>query len=206
MFFIRGFIIGIIIGIPVGTIGALTIRSILNDGVIHGLVCGLASTTADFIYGCIVAFGLTFISDFLIKYQTSFRLIGAGLVLLVGIKIYRSKNKPKVSTNYKSLLKVYISTFFISISNPTTIISFLIVFAAYGVSGTCNYSNALELVTGVFCGAGMWWVIVILIVNIFKHKIDERRLNSLNKVFGIIIMGFGLMILASFIKDFIIKI
>lgn len=206
MFFFRGFIIGLIIGIPVGTIGALTIRSILNDGVIHGIVCGLASTTADFIYGCVVAFGLTFISNFLIKYQTSFRLVGAALVLLIGIKIFKSKHIPKATTNYKNLLKVYISTFLISISNPTTIISSIIVFAAYGVSGTCNYSNALELVAGVFCGAGIWWVIVIFIVSLFKHKMDEGRLNSLNKVFGVIIMCFGLMILVSFIKDYIIKI
>jgi threonine/homoserine/homoserine lactone efflux protein len=65
----------------------------LANGPIQGLVSGLGASIADLLYGCVVAFGLTFISDFLIKYQTQLRLLGGILIALVGIKLLISNIK-----------------------------------------------------------------------------------------------------------------
>lgn len=68
-FFIKGLIIGIVIAVPVGPVGVLCMHRTLAEGKIHGLISGLGAATADAIYGFIAAFGLTFVSDFLVGQQ-----------------------------------------------------------------------------------------------------------------------------------------
>ena len=70
--FVKGFIIGISIAAPVGPIGVLCIQRTLTGGYIHGLVTGLGAATADAVYGFIAAFGLTFISNFLVQQHNYF--------------------------------------------------------------------------------------------------------------------------------------
>ncbi|NMB58797.1 MAG: LysE family translocator, partial [Chloroflexi bacterium] len=63
---IRGIIMGFSIAAPVGPIGVLCIRRTISNGRLSGLVSGLGAATADGLYGCVAAFGLTFISSFLV--------------------------------------------------------------------------------------------------------------------------------------------
>lgn len=66
-FLLKGLILGFVIAAPVGPIGVLCIRRSLEDGPQVGLITGLGAATADVIYGCIAAFGLTAISTFLVS-------------------------------------------------------------------------------------------------------------------------------------------
>ena len=66
----------------------------------------------------------------------------------------QSKNPP-----HTSLLNDFISTFFLTITNPMTILSFLAVFAGLGLSSIQgDYVQAGELVLGVFLGSTLWWL------------------------------------------------
>lgn len=72
--FFKGLIAGFLIAIPVGPIAALCIHRTLSEGKIRGIVFGLGAAAADATYGFIAAFGLTLISDFLVKEQILLRL------------------------------------------------------------------------------------------------------------------------------------
>ena len=82
--FIKGFIIGISIAAPVGPIGILCIQRTLTGGKIYGLITGLGAATADAVYGSMAAFGLTFISNFLVQQQYWFRLLGGIFLCYLG--------------------------------------------------------------------------------------------------------------------------
>jgi threonine/homoserine/homoserine lactone efflux protein len=75
-FFFKGIIIGFAITIPVGPIGIMCIRKTLTAGRLRGLIIGLRAATADLLYSCIAAFGLTSISDTLNSQRIWIRLIG----------------------------------------------------------------------------------------------------------------------------------
>ena len=60
---LRGFIIGLSIAAAVGPISLLCIRKTLADGRLAGFVCGMGAATADGLYGCVAAFGLTWVSE-----------------------------------------------------------------------------------------------------------------------------------------------
>jgi len=90
-FFLRGLAIGFSIAAPVGPIGVLCIRRTLAEGRVSGLVSGLGAATADTIYGCIAAFGLTSISYFLVSHQLWLRSIGGVFLCYLGLKTLLAK-------------------------------------------------------------------------------------------------------------------
>ncbi|MDH5635128.1 MAG: LysE family translocator [Candidatus Bathyarchaeota archaeon] len=198
-FFLRGLVLGFSIAAPVGPIGVLCIRRTLAEGRASGLVSGLGAATADAIYGCIAGFGLTLISNFLIRQQVWLRLIGGGFLCFLGIRTFLSKPAENVaSAKGNGLVDSYVSTFFLTITNPMTILSFAAIFAGLGVgSASGSYVSAAVLVLGVFIGSALWWFILSSGVSIFRTRLNPDRLRWVNRISGIIITGFGLIALLS---------
>ena len=198
-FLISGIIIGFSIAAPVGPIGVLCIRRTLAEGRLHGLVSGLGAATADAVYGCIAAFGLTFISDVLVQQQLWLRIIGGAFLIFLGVKTILSKPSEKPPSEKRTgLLTAYGSTFFLTLTNPVTILSFAAIFAGIGLgSAVADYGSAALLVFSVFAGSALWWLILSGIVSLLRNRVTPLVLRWINRVSGAIIMGFGVVILIS---------
>ncbi len=192
-FLIRGFIIGFSIAAPVGPIGVLCMRRTLAEGRPSGLVSGLGAATADAVYGSVAGFGLTFISNFLVSQQLWLRLVGGVFLCYLGIRTIVAKPADQAaSANGNGLLGAYASTFFLTLTNPVTILFFAAVFAGLGLGGTNgNYMSAGVLVFGVFLGSALWWLVLSGAVSLFRAKFNAYRLQWVNRISGAIITGFG---------------
>ena len=196
-FFFKGLVVGFLVATPVGPIGLLCIQRTLSEGKITGLVSGLGAATADAIFGLIAALGLTFILNFLVEEQLWLRLFGGLFLFYVGIKTFLSKPVERTSsTSTSSHISNYGSTFLLAFTNPITIIVFVAVFASLGVvsSGTHYFSVGLS-VAGVFIGSALWWLILCGAAGILSEKISHSRLTWLNRISGIVIAIFGLVVL-----------
>jgi len=182
-FLLRGIIIGFSIATPVGPIGILCIRRTLAEGRTSGLVSGLGAATADAIYGCIAGFGLTLISDFLISQQVWLRLVGGGFLCFLGLRTFLSKPAEQAALiKGKGLVGSYASTFFLTITNPMTILSFAAIFAGLGVGGTSvSYVSAALLVLGVFTGSALWWFVLSGVANVFRAEFSRGKLKWINR-------------------------
>src|ERR1700758_3742296 len=84
LFLLKGVVVGIIIAVPVGPVGVMCVRRTIFAGKLAGFVSGLGAATADAIFGFIAAFGLTFVSDWLIGYHQWLRIAGGCYLLYVG--------------------------------------------------------------------------------------------------------------------------
>jgi threonine/homoserine/homoserine lactone efflux protein len=202
--FLRGLALGLAIAAPVGPIGVLCIRRTLADGRLAGLVSGLGAATADAIYGFIAAFGLTFVSSLLINYQDMIRLVGGLFLLYLGVKTLvapvAEQPAPGLATPspQRGLLGSYASTLVLTLTNPMTILSFAAVFAGLGVGASSgNYVSAAVLVLGVFLGSALWWLALSAAVSLLRSRVTPRGLRWVNRVSGVIILGFGVAALAS---------
>jgi threonine/homoserine/homoserine lactone efflux protein len=198
-YLIKGLIIGFSVAAPVGPIGVLTIKRTLAEGRISGFVTGMGAAMADTFYGVIAGFGLTAISSFLISQAFWMKLIGGLFLLFLGVKSFLSKPASKAANaDSKGLFNNFISTFFLTVTNPTTIFSFLAIFAGLGI-GTSNtdYASSMILVLGVFIGSALWWFILTSIVGYFQSKITPDKLLWINRLSGFIIISFGLFALYS---------
>lgn len=193
-FFLKGLILGFSIAAPVGPIGVLCIRKTLQFGRLSGLFSGLGAAAADAIYAVIAAFGLTFISNFLIAGQFWFRLIGGMFLLYLGWKTFFAQPYSQTQKiSHTTLLNDFISTFFLTLTNPMTILSFLAVFAGLGLSNVeGDYLQASLLVLGVFLGSAMWWLILSEGVTLFRKKVSNKVMVWVNCIAGVIIFAFGI--------------
>lgn len=196
-FFSRGLIIGFSIAAPVGPIGVLCIRRTLAQGRAVGLISGLGAATADGLYGSIAGFGLTFISGFLVSQQVWLRIIGGIFLCYLGITTFLAKPAQSAAeATGKGLIGAYASTFFLTVTNPLTILSFGAIFAGLGVaSAGSNYLDSGILVLGVFLGSAIWWLLLSTGVSILRKKFDDRSLIWINKISGLIIIIFGIIAL-----------
>ena len=198
-YFARGFAVGLAIAAPVGAIGLLCIRRTLAYGRLTGFVSGLGAATADAIYGAVAAFGLTAVSSTLVAQQHVVRLVGGAFLLYLGVRTATAE--PAVASaagSIGNLGAAFGSTLALTLTNPTTILSFVAVFAGLGLGATGgDRTSAVLMVCGVFLGSALWWLALSGVVGLFRRALTTERLRWVNRLSGAVLIGFGAVALLS---------
>jgi threonine/homoserine/homoserine lactone efflux protein len=192
-FFLRGLIVGFSIAAPVGPIGLLCIRRTAAYGRASGFVSGLGAATADAFYGAVAAFGLTAVSNVLTAQRFQLRLIGGLFLCWLGYRTFHARAADRsAAVGEDGLAKAYISTLFLTLTNPTTILSFVAVFAGLGLANASgDRASAASMVAGVFLGSAAWWLILSGVVAVLRDRLGNRELAWVNRASGAVLFGFG---------------
>jgi threonine/homoserine/homoserine lactone efflux protein len=196
---LKGIIIGFSIAAPVGPIGLLCIRRTLAYGFLAGLFSGLGASVADAFYAGIAGFGVTFISDVLLTYRVWLTILGSCFLVILGYRIMQSPpltHDGQVSS--KGLVNCFLSTFFLTLTNPFTIILFMAVFAAFA-DIKLSYISAFSLIGGVFLGATAWWLFLSGFIALIRTRITPQALGYINKIAGLLIIGFAIYTLSTLV-------
>ncbi|WKY44556.1 LysE family transporter [Eubacteriaceae bacterium ES2] len=190
-FLLKGILIGLIFGIPLGSIGAMVTQRILNNGKKAGLITGLGSSLADIIYALIGAFGLAYISDFLLDYQDFINLLGGLILLLMSLLLFIQKEAKIADSGSPNPIKLLLPTFLIEITNPVMLLIFMFAFSLFDIAGPLNLLDGTLLAIGIFLGTFTWWLcLAVTIEKIAKNKIYQNK----NKIFMLIYLLTGLFI------------
>ena len=198
-FFARGLAIGFAIAAPVGAIGLLCIRRTLAYGRLTGFVSGLGAATADAVYGAVAALGLTAVSATLVAHQDIVRLLGGVFLLHLGARTAVAHPAMDVGGgSARGLAAAFVSTLALTLTNPTTILSFVAVFVGLGLGTAAgDRASAVFMVSGVFLGSALWWLLLSGAVGFFRRALTPERLRWVNRVSGAVLMGFGVLALLS---------
>lgn len=190
--FLKGMIIGVTIAAPVGPIGILCIKRTLEQGKWMGFVSGLGAATADGVYGIIAGLGLTVIIHFLTGFSMWLQLIGGIFLLYLGVQMLRAKPAQEAAKANRGTtpLKAYLSTLFLTITNPVTILAFLAIFAGLGIT-TAAYSGVI-LAIGVFIGSAIWWLLLSTGIASLSRFIGKKLFHGIHYVSGIVLIVFAL--------------
>jgi threonine/homoserine/homoserine lactone efflux protein len=195
---LKGMFVGFAMAVPIGPIGILCIRKTLAEGRLRGLIIGLGAATADLLYGCVAAFGLSAISNTLVSQRIWIRLVGGVLLLILGIRTFRTLPADhKFHKSRNRMLGSYLYTMLLTLTNPLTIFGFIAVFAALGLGNELGYFSASVLVTGVFIGSSLWFLSLNSGVSLFRKKMNLTGLQWVNKIAGTFIIISGLIAMAS---------
>ena len=190
---IGGIIVGLMIAIPVGPVNILCIRRTIGAGWRSGVISGVGAAVADMLYGGIAGFSITLVIQFLVREQFWIRLFGG--ILLVGIGIWYFFKRPvALDARLQDRGSAYSdirSAFLLTLTNPTTVLSFVALLAALGMGAQRLWWLTVFLVGGVFCGSMMWWIVLSVIVNHFRDRFNDRLLLLMNRFAGVAIGGFG---------------
>jgi threonine/homoserine/homoserine lactone efflux protein len=192
LFLLKGIITGFGMAVPIGPIGIICIRKTLYYGKSQGHIVGLGAAIADLFYGCIAAFGISFISNFIAHERVWIRVVGGILLFIIGVKTYFAKPKVRDDkiTETKGITS-FISVLFLTLSNPLTFFAFIAIFSALGIEKEFEFFSAISLVIGVFIGSFGWFFLLSSFVNRYKNKVSAKGWFWLNKVAGIIIIVSG---------------
>lgn len=193
-FFGQGIVVGFLIAAPVGPVGLLCIRRALADGRGAAFVAGLGAAVADTFYGAVAGLGLTLISDFLMEWQTPLSLLGAVVLLVLGVKAWRTPIclSPTPQGHF-GLVNDFVATLGITLTNPATIIAFMAVFASVGlVRPHEDLAQGGWLIAGVFLGSALWWLTLSALAGAVRHKFSPRWLAALGKGSAALLIASGL--------------
>jgi threonine/homoserine/homoserine lactone efflux protein len=195
--FFEGILFGFLIAVPVGPIGLLCINRALSGGAAYGLLSGLGIATGDAIAGGVAALGLTLVYSFLVS-QQSWLHIASGLFLCyLGFRTFMVRPaRPETSAAVNGFIGAYSSTFLLTLSNPVTILSFFAIYAGWNLESLRGeYFPAFLLMLGIFFGSALWWVLLAVGLLLFREKFTDQALNWVHKVSGVVIAGFGFVVL-----------
>lgn len=201
LLFLKGLLLGLSIAAPVGPIGLLCIRRSLADGFWPGLFGGLGTAVADAVYAAIAAFGLTAVSGLLLGAQAPLSLIGGALLLWLGWKAMTGK-PPEAAASAPAataLWPTFIGTFFLTLANPATILTFAAIFAGLGLAAVDTAAGAVVLVVGVFLGSLGWWALLSGAVSLLRRRISPAVVLWINRVSGAALALFGAVLLLSLV-------
>ena len=201
-YFAQGLAIGFAIAAPVGPIGLLCIRRTLANGRLAGFVSGIGAATADACYGAVAALGLTAVSSALIAHQGVVRLAGGVFLCYLGARTALTHPAMESRTGaVRNLIGAFGSTLALTLTNPTTILSFAAVFAGLGLgSMTGDRESAVLMVCGVFLGSALWWLLLSAGVGFFRRAVTLQPLRWVNRFSGAMLLGFGVLSLLSLVR------
>jgi len=193
--FLRGLAIGFGIAAPVGPIGILCIRRTLADGRAVGFAAGLGAATADALYGAVAAFGLTLVSSALVGQRAWLQGVGGVFLCYLGVRIWMAApaSTAGAARREPGLVSAWATTFALTVTNPTTILSFAAIFAGLGLGGAASgYGPATLMVGGVFLGSAFWWLLLSTGVGFLRSSITPAHLRWVNRGAAAIITAFGI--------------
>lgn len=196
--FLKGFIIGFSIAMPVGPIGLLCMRNTLALGFLGGALSGLGAACADFLFGGLAGLGIASVNIFLENNSLLVHSIGALFLGGIGIQIYRKSNsiylKQKKEVPLKGLLFAFFSTFFLTLINPLTILSYAAIYAAVAtdIVQIPGLPSCLTVAFGVFLGSALWWLILSCITSCIHRKLEHKHLVRINQISGVFLILLGI--------------
>lgn len=161
LYLFKGMLVGLMVSIPLGPMGVLIIQKTLHKGALSGFIAGMGAASADLFYAAVAAFGLGFVINIVQAHELLLQIIGGIFLIVIGLKIYfdnpirqiRQRRQGRVSKT--GLLGDYLSLFFLTVSNPITVVVFMAVFAGMSVFGeSSSLLGEVLVVAGVLLGGG----------------------------------------------------
>ena len=165
-----------------------------------GMGTGIGAAAADALYGSIAAFGLTLISDLLLRFALILYFLGGLYLLYLGWTTFISRPFKAPETYQKTgYFEAIVSTFLLTMTSPVTIAAFTAFFTSFRITAP-DLTSAFILLGGVFTGSGLWWVLLSSLGSFLRTKLNIEALAWVNKISGIIIALFGVVSLVVAIR------
>jgi len=190
---LKGLATGLAIAVPVGPVNVLVASRALTRGRRAGLLSGVGAAAADTLYGSIAAFSITFIIQFLIREEFWIRVLGGILLVGIGIVYFRKPPRRFEAQQNGSDHSDLVSTLLLTLTNPTTVLSFMAVLAGLGLGSEGPGWHTMLLVGGIYCGSMLWWIVLTESVHRLRDRFDERAVCWMNRIGGIAIGAFGVL-------------
>ncbi|MBS0242616.1 MAG: LysE family transporter [Proteobacteria bacterium] len=193
---------GVLIALPIGPINLLALQRAAERGFFGGLAAGLGIVLGDGLIACGAAFGVNALSGTLYLYRWSIQSIGGLALILSAAKLYLAKSSFRtVQDAAGATLADYAwdipKMFFLTITNPGAVLSLIAILGgASTFVAVSSRIDAIAMTLAIMGGSFAYWMVVSHLINGVRHKLDERTMKRINQLAGLILGGFGCVLIA----------
>ncbi|PLT35654.1 LysE family translocator [Bacillus sp. V5-8f] len=198
--------LGLSLAAPIGPINAAQLDRGIKNGFWNAWVLGLGAALADGIYMILVYLGVVhFLETPFMK--TFLWLFGFFVLTYTGIESIVSAGKIATNErrNKESLLKSFISGFFMSISNPLTILFWLGIFGSVlaNASSIYDFDHLLLFSGAIFLGIFIWDFSMAFMASTARKFLTPTILKIISIISGLSLIGFGIYFGIEAVKVFL---
>ena len=142
--------------------------------------------------GRIAAFGVTFVSDLIVREQFWLRIGGGTLLFALGIRLFLVQQKdPVVPFLEKTWFGSYVSVILLGLTNPMTVFSFFAVFATFGLAQSMTVLNGSLVVSGIFAGSSLWFFTLSYLATSFRGRLESGGFQWVNRFAAFLVIACG---------------
>lgn len=189
---VAGIGIGLAVAAPIGPMGILCIQRTLEGGLRAGLATGSGAATVHLLYGAVVVFGLSLITDVTSIYAPAFKLVGAVLLFWFARRILRRTISLEVRRSMAHCVRAYRDAVLFGLANPITILLLLASTTGMPLSG--GGWTALSFSLGIFIGSMGWWLLLSGAVCALRQRLDATLLRRTNQGAALVLAAFGCLV------------
>ena len=192
--------IWLMLAAPVWPISMLCINRSIIKWFKSWFITWLWAATADCLYWSFAVLWLSALVSLFFKAQFFIQSVWVAYLVFIGIKTFFKKPHlfKKEDNSSRTLLKEYVSTFLLTMSNPMTILTFIAIFASLGINYAENsISSQLIVIFWVFVGSAVWWLFLSFIMSRVHSKVNKKAYIIINKASGLAIICLAIYVLYS---------
>ena len=199
-------IMGMLLAMPFGPVNLLGIQRAVERGFFGGMAAGLGIMLGDGLIALGAALGVNAISGAVKQYRTAIQIVGGLALLGFGIKLYlaRTGYRHRDASRESDSLWDYVwdipQTFFLTITNPGAVLGLIAIFG--GVSSFVeveSYIDAFTMVAAIMGGSFLYWFVVSQFIATIRHRLDVVRLGQINRIAGLVLIGFGCVLIGEMV-------
>jgi threonine/homoserine/homoserine lactone efflux protein len=193
--FLSYILLGLSLAAPIGPINAAQIDRGIRNGFMHAWLIGVGAVVADAVYMLVVYIGvIQFLEMSFMK--TFLWLFGCFVLIYTGVEtvINASKLSFEPTRSKEPLVKSFFSGFFMSISNPLTILFWLGIYGSVLAKTAASYESSQLILysSAIFIGLLIWDITMAGIASNFRKYLTSRLLISISLLSGFSLIGFGI--------------
>lgn len=187
-------LLGLSLAAPIGPINAAQLDKGIKNGFWHAWILGWGAITADAIYMALVYFGVVHLLE-LPFMKTFLWLFGFFVLTYTGIETMMSAGKLTLDqrSSKDSHFSSFLSGFFMSISNPLTILFWLGIYGSVLANAADQYDmkHLLLYSSAIFLGILCWDIAMALVSSSFRRVLTTPTLVVISSFSGLSLIGFG---------------
>jgi threonine/homoserine/homoserine lactone efflux protein len=201
-----GLLAGILIAAPVGPVNVLCIQRAIERGFWGGIAASIGSVMGDGLIALCAGLSVGTISGAVQTHRAIIQLCGGVALIVFGMRLFFSPPRLKLSGEAEATARLrdfawdIPQTFFLTITNPGAVLGLIAVFG--GISTFVEVHSTIDvllLVAAIVAGSMLWWITLSHVIGRYRHQIDMRTLQTINRIAGLLLGVFGAVLIGEVI-------
>ena len=200
-----GTVMGLLLALPLGPVNLLGLQRAVERGFFGGMAAGLGIMLGDGLIALGAAMGVNAVTGAIREYRTAIQIVGGVALLGAGVKMYftpfvLSADIPAEKASLWDYVGEIPQMFFLTITNPAAVLGLVAIFG--GVSSFVEietHIDALVMVASIMGGSFSYWFVVSQFISTIRQRLDVVRLGQINRIAGLVMMGFGCVLIGEMV-------